>query len=351
MTKKSFITSAEAAARMGVSESTVRRRIASGELRSVRDGNRVLVDESSVPAADTKRLNRREFLKFGVKATFGVLGVASSGFGVFALDKYFLNKREPVPALNEMFPEWRSFHLVPGMVHPVYGEHPDILKAQGDIAQLLLPDGMQPKLLSWTDLPYVRPDTNLFLIGGPLSNAVSRKWRTFEMREDDSSSGRGRLYLPGGPISELRWEFDYRKPDDRMPRPQRYINGLLNVSEPKFILDANRPNSPHPIQAKLQSDTDLLATDFLLVTYIPNRLDGGGGAHMILDIADLHGLGDQAFALIGEQEGLRKELYDATFKRGMRSFQVLYEVPVMNDLSAQVTKPGVPRLIDVHRVG
>lgn len=72
---------------------------------------------------------------------------------------------------------------------------------------------------------------------------------------------------------------------------------------------------------------------------------------MILDIADLHGLGDQAFALIGEQEGLRKELYDATFKRGMRSFQVLYEVPVMNDLSAQVTKPGVPRLIDVHRVG
>ncbi len=295
---------------------------------------------------------RREFFKKSAITTLKVIACGSSGFLVKIWDEYISSKKPEIPTFNEMFTEWKTFELVPGRIHPKYGFnqqiHPDIIEAESEIANLIIPTNVDYEYVKWSLLPKPLYENNLFLIGGPLSNDLSRNWRGFSVNSTKDKTGQ--LYLPNGMQNEMRWEFLYSEYDGFSSKPVRYVDNKEYESEPKFLLDSHNNSTLNQINAKLEPGTNKILSDFLLITYIPNILPGGSKSFSILDIADLHGLGDQAFALIAKDEGLRTQFYEATFKKGIRKFQVLYEVPVYHDNILKKSFPKKPRIIDVHKI-
>ncbi|HRI04067.1 MAG TPA: hypothetical protein PLL77_10015 [Pyrinomonadaceae bacterium] len=351
--ERSYRSIAETARHLGISEAVVRGRIKRGELEAETiDGRKfVKIDSSLIPAAQPSNSDipsvqpstidpwsRRSFIA-GIGA--GVVSVACSDVAVKIWDYFQLDTIGKSPKdIGRLFSGWRNMQIVPGEIHPNFGFHPDIVDAQMGLLPLLEPK--QVMQLRLEELPKPNPNAHLLLIGGPVSNQLSRCWRGFELNN-------GVLRSDGKLRSALRWEFMYPEVS-KGQRFRRYVNGDVIESRQKYLADRDRPGKLGKESATKDPETGFLTHDWLLITHIPNIIKDSAAGNAIIDVADLHGQGDKAFSTILQNDQLRNDLYTATIKKGARYFQALYKVPVVHDNELKRTIAEIPELWDVFLI-
>jgi hypothetical protein len=278
--------------------------------------------------------NKRTFLALG--RTLFVTGI--SGWVFFLYEKLGGLRSEAIE-IEDLFPNWSDFQVVPGTHHPVYGYHPEIQTALESLAPLMR--RLDPVVMAGADaLPPADLARELMLIGGPVSNAISSRLHGYRYAGRKISV---RPYKHTG----LRWCFYYPYQRDDDPKSIRYIFGKLQPTMPKGIIDLNASRLLAPPRfSRFDEATGLIRSDYLLLTVVPNSLCRYSTGSTIIDVADLQGQGQQVFADILRFSDRRKELANAL--RGKRYFQALYEVPVSHDDQKRTTTPSEAKLIDVH---
>jgi excisionase family DNA binding protein len=338
---ESYLTIAEAAARMAVSESTIRRWTATGRLRSRRFGKQQLVLRTSVES-ETNRLthptpssglSRRAFLALGKAVAIG-----SSGW-IFVLYQKLEKIRSSPVEVSDLFPRWPDIQVVPGSHHPVDGFHPDIQIALERLAPLV--PRVDPVVIAGADaLPPADLARDLVLIGGPISNSISLDLHGYQYDRDKISVQPVRN-------TGLRWCFYYPNQCDDDPQFRRYVAGKLRATKPKALMDRCASGMlSQPRFSAVERGTDRIQSDYLLVTVVPNTLARSATGSSIIDVADLCGQGDKTFGDLLRDADSRREL--ALAVKGRPYFQALYEVSVTHDDAKAETTPGAPRLVDVQ---
>jgi hypothetical protein len=275
----------------------------------------------------------------GVAAVGSVSGTAAKRAVFFLWDK--LEARVADVDVADLFPEWRDAQVVPGRHHPVDGFHPDIVDALRELAPLIPRADLPIVLGSDADLPSANPRGNLVLIGGPISNVLSSRLHGHHF------DGR-KISVNPVTSTSLRWHFHYPFPRDDDPPFSRYVGGSLREKTmAKALVDSHSSGAlGMPRFSKVDNDTGRIESDLLLITVLPNTLGSRATGATIIDVADLQGQGDKAFAVVLQDHLLRRELYNAT--KGKRYFQALYHVPVLHDDASRTTRPGMPQLADIH---
>lgn len=339
-------TATQAGALLGVSESKVRKLSDSGRIESYRIGRRVFFRRASVenyargqPGAVTeKRYTRRGFLAFGKTFLWAAATAGMSGWGVAVCDKINEGELRPVD-VADLLPSWADIQIVPGSHHPVLGYHPDIQIALDRLARIV-PRTLPVVGRSVNELPLPDFGRDLILVGGPVSNVLSEQIHGYSFHGDKISPM---------PFREtgLRWCFHYPHKSDSDPLLRRYVAGEVRPSMPKGVVDLNA-HSPLdcPMYPSYDPETERIQSDYLLVTVLPNQFGARSTGATLIDVADLQGQGDKAFACIMEKEELRRELGTRVGRN--RYFQALYRVAVHHDDHLRETTPGAIELIDVE---
>jgi hypothetical protein len=317
----------------------------------VRDG----IDASKLVLAERgTSLTRRT----AVAGLAGAAGAVIAAVGLSPLRKVFVWSGlgelsvEPNVEMQDLFPSWGSVQIVPGNRHPDFGFHPDIVTVMTDMLNERVMIGKFANISEIDRLEEPNCDGDMLLIGGPVSNGYSRLWRGFEMIDK-------RLIRRGNPNGGMRWEFNYPDLGENPVMPVRFVDGKPKSTWIKEIVDhktgeirRSQWSLDMPIAITegglpLGATPRWLEQDFLLITCRPSPWTREAG-RMVIDIADLHGQGDKAFVRILTDKDLRRELLEATVKRGVHSFQALYSVRVRHQFERRQTHPDVPRLIAVH---
>jgi hypothetical protein len=341
-----WITVSEASASSGVSQRAIYDWIESGKVRSRTIEEVRYVNSDDIAAQYWNSISRRAFFKKTAKVIGSIVTAGISGWGLFMWDRWASDRSHNARIeIGQLFSEWNDINLVPGTAHPQFGFHPDIVEAQDKLIKLIHKDKMKTEFRSLVDLPAVDRNRNLLLIGGPISNRTSREWQGFMRDQHSGTLTRSRRHPYG-----LRWEFLYPSSKNYAMQVRRYVCGQLVSTSQKFIEDAQATHVARERCGSVDAETGKLTGDVLLISYLPNILSASSEGNAIVDVADLHGQGDKAFARILQEDSLRLELYEATRKRGFRFFQALYEVPVYHQDDIKHTDSGNPRLIDVFRL-
>jgi hypothetical protein len=241
--------------------------------------------------------------------------------------------------IHDLFPMWSDVQVVPGTQHPIDGYSRDV-KVALDRLTPLVPRSHPVITAGVHDLRPADLAGDLVLIGGPVVNTISRSLHGYTFKNN-------KLSVCPVKSTHLRWCFSYpfKGPDD--PSFSRYVNSEIRKTMPKAIMDRHASGVlKMPRFSKVDYDSGRICSDFLLVTVVPNtRLRSSTGS-TIIDVADLQGQGDKVFADLLRDNDRRRELIEAVHRK--RYFQALYELPVTHDDRMRETKPGVPRLLDVH---
>ncbi|HRI03295.1 MAG TPA: hypothetical protein PLL77_06095 [Pyrinomonadaceae bacterium] len=347
-----FKTVAEASTHLGISQSGVRGRIRRGELDStVIDGVIHVRFDAALQGQVQQGINvsppvgdpwgRRNFiLQIGALLTT----IACSDGALRYWDELNRETLGKSPKdIERIFSHFSNIEVVPGMVHPAFlgKPHPDIVEAQNDLLPFF--PAKQVEILKLDDLPKPNIDGNMLLIGGPVSNAISRTLRGFKLKN-------GKLVSNGKLQRELGWEFHYSE-EKGQPGFRRYVNGTMVESKPKYITGGLQKSALNMLSASFDPVTRFLDSDLLLITHIQNIVGKQSQGNDIIDIADLHGQGDKGFAKILDDDQLRNELFEATGKKGINHFQALYSVPVIHDHLRKTTTAGKPKLLDIFKIG
>ncbi len=203
---------------------------------------------------------------------------------------------DPRDWLQALFGPWQQYSAVPGTDHKDFASrsgttaiHPDIREAYNGILPLWEGAGRSLQPVAEENLPtYVLTDP-IILIGGPVSNTLSRQWQDYRRSEKTGLVERVR-----GRRTRRRWRFAYTLNSPTSEGPARYVNGSLHRSSPAAIEDLRRPKTPALFAVKAGRDRMLLS-DYLVLSFVKNTLRSGSGAS-IIDVSDLHGQGNKAFA-------------------------------------------------------
>lgn len=264
------------------------------------------------------------------------LGAAATGgvVGNFAYDA--LTKREEKVELLHLFPSFDATQLVPGSHHPEEGFHPDVLAALNGLLPML--NALRRTTpVDFKMLPVPDRSKDLLLLGGPISNELSRELHGHAFTGSKISP------LPTR-RSGFRWHFFYPDLVAGEPPYSRYVSNTFRSTMRKALVDTKAPSSARLVDSRTGAD-GFIANDYLLITVQPNSVVEGSGT-TIVEVADLQGQGDKAFATVLATEALRRELHSGI--KAAKSFQALYEVPVQHNNLKRTTSPGVPKLVGLQ---
>lgn len=236
-----------------------------------------------------------------------------------------------------LFPEWGSLALVPGRRHPDFDSfHPDIVEAQFTIrdvgAHVISHGDVQSLPLQVLDPPWQAQ--SMLLIGGPKSNDLAFKLRGHQVDRD------GTILVPTRPTLNCRWDT-IPLARGELTRIARYVAQRFTATEPKAVRDARlghylvsqrAPEYEGRRAAELAQEygiqdpnsVEWLTWDYLLVSVLPNPW---ATERWIVDIGDLHGQGDKAFADLVWHDDVMRTLAAAV----KPPFQALFRVPVHHE--------------------
>lgn len=338
----------EVARRLGMQEQDVLVLIMDGALEGSFIDDLRVVEEKSVDAYLSrqqrgehedlagKQITRSEFAK---KIASNVAYAGISGWMFFVCDKLILGDASKSD-VAELFPSWHESWLVPGSHHPKQGLHPDVEQAANNLLPLF-PKLHDARRLALDELPNPNFSDDLLLIGGPVSSALSMHVHGHRFHGTKISERPVRN-------TQLRWQFHYPSAKAADPKFLRYMNETLRPTMVKGIVDTKASGElAMPFYSRIDHD-QRITSDYLLITVVRNRFAKISSGSTIIDIADLHGQGDKAFASIMDSSSARRELASAL--KGKKYFQALYEVRVKHDDSTRRTFPGAARLLDVAPV-
>jgi hypothetical protein len=251
---------------------------------------------------------------------------------------------DPRDWLEELFGPLYAYSASPGIDNKDFPEriHPDILEPYSSILRLWEGTGRVLTPVSAKDLPVLNLGDFILLIGGPVSNKISRTWQGYRR-----SPATGYVEYVGRDLPR-RWRFLYDLGDSKENGPARFVDGKLHRSWPQAILDTS--NETGPRRASVTGADRMLVNDWLLVSFVPNTFDYSRGASF-LDASDLHGQGNKAFAELLNDPLRLDELTKRLNDRGIRPrqhFQALYQVDVKH--KGTTTKFVGYHLVDVELV-
>lgn len=294
--------------------------------------------------------SRRAFIFGATTATIGT--AALSHVTVKVLDELYYNKPtlptgkvsdNPIDWFNYIFGDLSYFSAYAGRENVDYLEkdilHPDILSPFKKILPLWNQDGFDLIPTKFIDLPTFDRRQPIILIGGPVSNVYSRFWQGYEQNPHTKIYEQKKNYI------RRRWVFRYG--DEK--GPTRYLSGKLHSSWKQEIVDQKENKILKPI---VNPKDGLLIQDYLLVNFVPNLFSQDSGTS-ILDSADLHGLGNDAFSELLNSPIRMKELVDILAKKNVRPgehFQALYKVQAFHDHDSRQTTRKEYYLYDVEKV-
>ena len=285
---------------------------------------------------DLAKVSRRQVVMAG-SLKWLITASAGGAIGNFTYDR--LTRREADADLKDFLPSFARSQLVPGSHHPEERFHPDVYDALCSLSAVLV-GSKTPECVDFERLPSPNTSGDLLLLGGPISNELSRQLHGHTM------VGKKISPLPDA-RSGFRWHFYYPEAVPGEPAYSRYVAGRLEPKMRKAIVDSKAPASANTIDSRCNPDGSI-ANDFLLVTVQPNSLGLGSGT-TIIEIADLQGQGDRACAALLQNEAARRELLA---KLGSaKYFQALFDVPVLHDSKTASSSPGVPKLVGVSPLG
>lgn len=306
--------------------------------QAIEKGGKASVSEKVISSGTLTDYTRRVFLtRLGDFA----LGVAI-GATVLVYEKVYFGDLQATPQgsrssdsldwARNFFGELRHYSALPGRANldtRPGGIHPDILRPFNGLANVLADQGTEFKAVSLDELPDAALDSQLLLIGGPVSNAIARKWQGYTRNPKTS------IYEFTGSKVPRRWRFEYKLNPEVAPRPKRFVDNILKESWPQAVWDERTSQF---LFARIDQD-GLLVEDRLLLTFAPNPYSRTGAD--ILDVSDLHGQGNESFAeLLASKlrlQALSHALDEANVRPG-EHFQALYRVFVKNDTDKRITR-------------
>jgi hypothetical protein len=190
----------------------------------------------------------------------------------------------------------------------------------------------------------VRLDTNLVLVGSPISEGISRLVFGYTPQSGDSES----LLLNDAPVDlPFRMVLDHdRIPDRALAR--RYVEGCGAVARRNWRIE-----SDHAVYIPELGEDGWLETDYLLLTRLRNFLSAEGFArgHSILTVGGAHGTATRALGLLFRENTVLRAVADVTRSTDGPSFQALFKVsgidhhPTRGSWAKRVELVGDPILI------
>jgi len=331
----------ETVVKLGISEFDIIEYLGNGILIGEIHNNKQYITLKSINQFEEnkpKTMTRKKFF-----STLGRGAASTVGGGLITLILWegirpYFESKELQTDIKDLFSFWDDIRLFPGHAHPKWnGFHPDVVEAQNKIAGLFtFPDEIEYR--KFENLPELKNHGDLLLIGGPISNSLSRSIHGYNFKGEKISHK---------PIINIgtRWSFYYPESTGKEKKFSRYVNKKMVTTKPKAIIDmVGALNTPR--YSQINSESEFIKSDYLLITVLPNNFSIDSSGSTIVDVADLHGQGNKAFAKIMENQKRRNELFKAV--NGKRYFQALYEIGINHDDYNKETSLGEIVLDDVH---
>ncbi len=240
--------------------------------------------------------------------------------------------------------------LVPGREHArsLTTIHPDIF--DGYLAwSRVLPFSQCGSVDESTTLIDLAPQARIVLIGGPLTNHLSRAVHKIA-KEIVTFAGEDTPLAIYHSSSEnsFRWEPSYPSMVTAAPKYRRYVSGAEYDSYEKYFLDKHKLGGSPELMTERDED-GWIHEDLVLLTAAPRSSHAGPR----LDITELHGHGARSLADALRKPAFVEELSKALERNGARpgqmprAYQALYRVPVKHSMARRETIGGEPKLWDV----
>lgn len=344
---KSNLTVKETAHELDLSESTVRNYLNSKKLElKIIDGKHYVTTKSIKNLNKEKQKSKKTggdiWSRRAFMATIGVFALSPLYNKVvvdWMADSFGNNAVET--DIRDLFSNWNELNLFPGIAHPKYikGFHPDVAEAQNSISKLMDASG-KVEFRPLDQCLKMSLNENYLLIGGPISNELSRTLHGYKVVNQKISENPSQS-------NDFRWHFNYPESKQTDYKYSRFVNGEERSTMPKAIVDklakvgTRKYNLP-----QIYTENERISTDYLLLTVIENKLSGKSTGKQIIDIADLNGQGNKAFAIIMSDKNRRNQLRKAVNNKPY--YQALYEVKVLHDDFNRITSLGEISLINVH---
>lgn len=341
------LTVRQAAQKLNLSETTIRNYLNTGKLERKTLNGKHYVTAKSIKALENKKgvgkeTNSHKWPRRTFLATIGIASLSPFYNKVIVewlADSYGSNTIDT--DIKDLFGFWNELNLFPGSAHPKFkkGFHPDVAEAQNSISSLMETSG-KVEFRPLNECLKLPSNENYLLVGGPISNELSRKLHGYSLNGQKISNN---------PVhtNKFRWHFHYPNPSADDVRYSRFVNGAETSTQPKAIVDklATRGNRKY-ILPQIYPGSERISTDYLLITVVENIINGYSTGKHLIDVADLNGQGNKAFAMIMADKERRKELKNSVNEKPY--FQALYEVEVLHDDFNKITSLGKVSLRDIH---
>jgi hypothetical protein len=170
--------------------------------------------------------------------------------------------------------------------------------------------------------------------GGPVSNAISRIAMQYERKERDPTKG---FLRTTEPIIQLRYEpvYDVEYVLSEAGYMVRFIDDKAHRAPNWFIRDIRSGELLKPAKHKKDDVDDVLATDFLLISILPNILDRESyeRGDKIQIFGGTHGVGTRAVELVCSDSSLIERITGLVGK--LPYWQVLLEINAIDHREGQ----------------
>jgi hypothetical protein len=229
--------------------------------------------------------------------------------------------------------------------HPllVRGEpHPDDRDAFCSVVEPDIVVAMERGWLEETDDISASLDDSLVLIGSPEAEAVTQLAFGYERKTDKSG-----VYALGNVIDlPYCWLEDPAKVE---AQSWKYVEGYHKpVARPNWPVVSNVGGKQRLLFPELRND-GLIATDYLLITKVPNYLTriGYQSGHSVVSIAGTHGIGTRAVSVLLRDRNVLAAI-GRTIPAESRAFQVLLRASSVRHEQGKSSSASRIELIDVQ---
>ena len=290
---------------------------------------------------DRKGIGRREFLAAFLGGTIatGLSWLRKDVPGPARVVRWLYEASplpdELTPLKGQLFGIDGRFSVKWGKVHPKFpGGHPDDQLAARTLLTQVGPS-------KYEDEPWdSSPDSHLFLLGDPQSNALSRLVLCHEEDQD------GIITLERDPLYQPRYSYATYPPDSyEGPKTKRYVGGQV---QERPIYEIRDHESGKSYASNDVIPGEWLNNEYLLVTRVINTwsLKTVESGKIATVFAGLHGTGTRAIDLLFSDEKLLERTNGERNKRPF--YQALYRVSIQHDATQQRSFPRDIELVNVE---
>ncbi len=234
--------------------------------------------------------------------------------------------------------------------------HPDNLEALGAVLKDELIRAIRDGTFRQSESLEMDPGESIVLIGGPVWDRITRSVFGYKKNLIAPDAGGGSRYDCDGLGLHLpfRFDLDPNKITGVAARFTRSADGVTVEREPNWGIIGRDKSLYYPT---LRHD-DFLATDYLLLTKIPNFLSDPtqGTERFIVNYAGTHGVGVRAVNLALSQQPLVRRIIEdlkIDVDRAVTwptAYQVILRVGDIKHDTRRVSKPTDVRLVCAVRI-